>query len=119
MANQYADRIEAAYDGFGAAHLVAFPAAAADYVGYQRAARIVGWSLRETATAVATVRLLAGQSAADGVLIDSITLAADAAHRSFFGDRGILCPNGVFVDRVAGTVEVSLWIRDWLGDAAV
>lgn len=116
MANQYTDRIEAAYDGWGAAYPIAFTALAADTVLYQRPVRICGWAVQEAAAAAAVVRLMGGQSVADGTLIDVSSLASGGVDRSYFGDRGIFCQSGLILDRVSGTVNVSIWIRDWVGD---
>jgi hypothetical protein len=74
--------------------------------------RLVGWSVTEDAAtaAAAQVRLTHGTATTDPELFD-ITLAADQSTREFFGPDGIAVPNGVFVDRVAGTTKLTLFTK--------
>jgi hypothetical protein len=68
-----------------------------------------GFSVRETAGAVAVLRIHDGTSAA-GTLLDTIALAANASASAWYGDGGIWASNGVFVDVVSGAVEGSVRI---------
>lgn len=68
-----------------------------------------GFSLRETAGAVATVRIYDNASAASGTEIDSIELAANESAREFYVG-GIWAVNGLYVSIVAGAVEGSVRI---------
>lgn len=65
-----------------------------------------GIVVRETAAAVASLRVYDGTSAA-GVLIDSIALLASEDQSNAL-TKGIWCANGLFVDILAGTIEGSI-----------
>lgn len=65
-----------------------------------------GICLRETAAAVASVRVYDGTSAT-GTLIDVVSLAASGSF-SVMHPHGIRCYLGIYVDIVAGTVEGSI-----------
>jgi hypothetical protein len=67
-----------------------------------------GITVRETAGAVATVRVFDNASAATGTLLDSIALAAGAS-LSLLYVGGLSARNGVYVD-VTGAVEGSVRI---------
>jgi hypothetical protein len=72
-------------------------------VGYYK-----GVTIRETAAAVATVRIYDGVSAA-GTLLETIALAAnESKNYSYHEGRTFL--TGVFVSIVAGTVEGSVFV---------
>jgi hypothetical protein len=68
-----------------------------------------GYTIRETAGAVATVRIYDNASAASGTLLGTIALLANES-RDVQYPAGVRAANGVFVDVVAGTVEGSVWI---------
>ncbi|MEA2704740.1 MAG: hypothetical protein QOD63_2685 [Actinomycetota bacterium] len=65
-----------------------------------------GFSIRETAGAVATVRIYDGTTAA-GTLLDTLGLAANQSMREYYPD-GIWVQSGIFVKIVAGAVEGSI-----------
>lgn len=67
-----------------------------------------GFTLRETAGAVATVRLYDNASAASGTLIDSVALAAGESRSIWLASGGILTTAGLYVKIVAGAVEGSV-----------
>jgi hypothetical protein len=67
----------------------------------------VGFAIRETAGAVAVVRIYDNASAGSGTLLDSIGLAANESAREFY-PGGIWCSGGIYVDVVSGSVEGSV-----------
>lgn len=69
-----------------------------------------GCSLRETAGAVATVRLWDNASAASGTIIATLAFTAGADKQVSINDDGVWFDNGIFVEVVAGTVEGSLYL---------
>lgn len=72
-------------------------------------ATVVGYSAREAAAsaAVATVLIRNGTTASDPI-VAMIELAADASQTATL--PAVDCPNGVFVDRVAGTTELVIYV---------
>ncbi len=67
-----------------------------------------GWAMRETAGAVATVRLYDNASAAAGTLIDTIQLGANESGSEWLAGGGLRFANGIYVAIVAGAVEGSV-----------
>lgn len=67
-----------------------------------------GFALRETAGAIATVRIYDNASAASGTLVDTISLAANESGSAWYADGGIRLTAGLYVKIVAGAVEGSL-----------
>jgi hypothetical protein len=72
--------------------------------------RLMGFSLRDTAGGVASVLLKHGTGTGDP-LIGAASVPANSAHQQWFGPNGIAVPDGVFVDRTAGTSHLVLY---WL-----
>jgi hypothetical protein len=70
----------------------------------------MGVAVRESAgaPAAAALNLRHGDDAADPLLIP-IELAANGSTFQWFGPQGIWCPSGVFVDRVSGETELTLF----------
>ena len=74
-------------------------------------ANYYGFSFRETSgSAVATVRIYDGDTAA-GALLDSIQLSAGESAREFYAG-GIRAQEGIYVDIVAGAVEGGVRVED-------
>ena len=113
--NDYTDAIDAARDGWGAPHSLSWEAVAADFLPYGRGVRLCGWVARETAGAVATFKLWDSNTQGQGQIIAPVNLAANGNDHEWLGDNGVLCTNGIFVDRVAGSFDLTLWVRDWMG----
>lgn len=67
-----------------------------------------GFSVRETAGAVATVRLWDNPAAGNGNLLATIALAANASSH-FAVPQGVWV-TGIFAEIVAGTVEGSVYL---------
>lgn len=73
--------------------------------------RFAGFSAKEdTGTAAATFVIRHGTSNT-GTPIAFVSLAAGAVVTQFFGETGLYAPNGIFIDRLTGTTELSLWTR--------
>lgn len=72
------------------------------------AGRLAGYSIRETAGAVAVVRLRDGVDAG-GDLIAPIALAANASSAWWFMPHGISFGAGLFLEVVAGAVEGAVY----------
>lgn len=66
-----------------------------------------GFSVRETAGAVAVVRIYDHASAASGTLLDTISLAASESRAEYYA-QGIWAVNGIYVKIVSGTIEGSV-----------
>lgn len=71
------------------------------------AGHFAGWTVRETAGAVATVRLFDNASAGTGTLLAAVNLAADSSDVAYIGP--IWAVNGVFAV-ITGTVEGSVFV---------
>lgn len=65
-----------------------------------------GFTIRETAGAVAKVQVFDGTSAT-GTLLETISLVANGSDKAFY-PGGMWAANGIFVKILAGTVEGSL-----------
>lgn len=83
----------------------------ADGTADEAAARgtLVGYSIRESAVspAVATVVLRNGDGASDP-MVAVIELAASGSETTVL--PAVECPDGIYVDRVAGSTEVILYV---------
>lgn len=71
--------------------------------------RLLGFAANESAgtAAAATFRILHG-SIASGTLVAPVELAGNESKAFWFGD-GVVTPDGVSIDVVAGTVDVVLF----------
>lgn len=72
--------------------------------------KLRGWTLRETAGAVATVDLYDNASAASGTKVGAISLAAAGSSTVFFSEE-VQVRNGIFYD-VTGTVTGSVFVAE-------
>lgn len=113
--NQYSDRIDAAYDGWSAPRPLSFPASAVDQALVGTGVRLCGWNVRETAGAVAVGRFYNSATATQGEIVGGVSLAANAVAHEWLGDRGVICAGGLSFDRISGTVEIVVYIREWIG----
>jgi hypothetical protein len=69
--------------------------------------RYLGITVRETAGAVASVRVF-DNTAASGTVIDAVSLAANAAWTTYVAGDGLRVDTGIYVDIISGTVEGSV-----------
>lgn len=74
------------------------------------AGALIGWSVRETAGAAATVVLRDGCDA-NGDVVAEISLAANGAQTIWLGPAGVNVSQGLYVDLVAGAVEGAAYLR--------
>jgi hypothetical protein len=65
-----------------------------------------GFTVRETAAAVASFRIWDNATAASGRLLATVSLAANASEQF---ETDLVYANGLFVEIVAGTVEGSIF----------
>lgn len=72
--------------------------------------RLMGYSIKETAGAVATLSLLNGASSA-GTAVAHENFAAAGSVGRWFGPQGIPCSGGVWIERLTGTTAVILYTR--------
>ncbi len=68
--------------------------------------RLMGYSIRETAAAVATLNICHG--AAGTVIINAHNLAASVSVDRWFGPAGLPVEGGVWIERLTGTTAVTL-----------
>lgn len=81
------------------------PVAPADATG-----RLLGYAIRETTgSAAATVRFRSGTTVAGTPLGAGVTLAANESVREWFGPSGINVPTAIFLERIAGDTEVTVY----------
>jgi hypothetical protein len=66
-----------------------------------------GFVVRETAGAAASARVYDGTDNT-GTLIDVISLAPNESAREYYGEGGLWCATGIYVDILAGTIEGSV-----------
>jgi hypothetical protein len=75
-------------------------------------ARLLGFSMRETTGAAgATIELRAGDDATADLIL-AIDLDPGETTREWFGPNGIEFNGGLYVVRVAGTVDGSVWLGE-------
>lgn len=85
----------------------AIPAGTGVLVG--RPTRYKGITIRETAGAVATVRLYDNPTTNAGTLLATIALAANQSLNMYLPDGGIAA-TGIYYEKVAGTVEGTVYL---------
>ena len=87
-------------------------ASATDEAGVAATAnmRLMGYSIKETAGAVATMSLLHGASAA-GTALAHENFAAAGSETRWFGPQGIPCASGVWIERLTGSTAVVLYTK--------
>lgn len=73
--------------------------------------RLLGFSITETAGAVASLSIQ--ESAANDTTKElfGITLLANESRSEWFGDHGIPCPAGIWVERITGTTRITIFYR--------
>jgi hypothetical protein len=81
----------------------------ADAQAVAGSATLVGFSARENAgTAAAATVILRNGTAATDPIVAVIELAADSSQTEKI--PAVDCPNGIYVDRVAGTSELVVYV---------
>lgn len=69
--------------------------------------RLMGYSIRETAAAVATLNIEHGTANSSPVLAAENLAAAGSVVR-WFGPQGLPCASGIWIERLTGTTQVHL-----------
>lgn len=110
--NAYDDELAGRHSGWGAPHALSYAALAADVLAFGRECRLVGWSARETAGAVAAFTFYDSGTDGQGEIVGSIALIANASDTQWLGDSGVTCRNGLFIEVESGQANLTLWIRD-------
>jgi hypothetical protein len=80
--------------------------------GADVAGRLIGYAVRETTGtpgATAQVRFRSGTTVSGTPLGAGVTLAANESVREWFGPSGINVPTAVFLERVSGSTEVTVY----------
>jgi len=73
--------------------------------------RFMGFSARETtATAGALFHIRHGTSNSDPVLV-TVSLGLNESCREWYGPDGITAPNGIWLERVTGTIQVTGYMK--------
>jgi hypothetical protein len=69
---------------------------------------LTGYCIRETAGAAAQVTIRNGTSTSDPA-VAHVNFTANQEKTLMFGEGGIKCPNGIFLDRTSGTTEAVIY----------
>jgi len=73
---------------------------------------LYGWALLDTTgAALARLELYDGYDA-NSLLIAPVNLLASESSREWFGDPGLTCERGIFVNVLAGSVRGSIFLGD-------
>ncbi len=74
--------------------------------------RLRGFSCTETAGSAATAEFILyhGTSNSDPQLLAPVTFLANGTGFPWFGDHGIDCPNGIYLDRISGTTTLVVYV---------
>jgi 2-methylaconitate cis-trans-isomerase PrpF len=83
--------------------------ASAGTVGNVNGTFYCGIGLRESAGAVATIRIR--ENNASGKILDAVQFAANASVSYYYGDAPIYCDGPIYMELVAGAVEGTLRYR--------
>jgi hypothetical protein len=73
--------------------------------------RLVGFSCRETAAATAEFIIRNGTSASDPP-VAFVKLASGQSLTQWFGEVGLACHNGIYIDRVSGTTHIVVYTKN-------
>lgn len=75
--------------------------------------RLLGFSITESAgsPAVAQVSIQEGTSANIANEIAGVNLAASGSAQTWYGEHGIPCPGGIYLNRVSGTTRAVIYYR--------
>lgn len=73
--------------------------------------RLLGFSAVETAAAVATISIQDAASTTLASEVAGVNLAASESVREWYGEHGIPCPLGIWVNRISGTTRIIIYYR--------
>lgn len=69
---------------------------------------LVGYSCREKLSAVAAFNIIHGATGATGTQAVNVRLTGDGTETKYLGESGIDCPDGISIERLAGTFDVTI-----------
>jgi hypothetical protein len=74
--------------------------------------RLKGFSVGESAAAASTAEVIIrhGATAAGDPVVAPCNLAANGFGTFWYGEEGIPCPEGIFVERVSGETTIVLYV---------
>lgn len=73
--------------------------------------RLLGISVIETASATASLSIQESASNDTTKELLAITLLANESRSEWFGEHGIPCPGGIWIERITGTTRVVIHYR--------
>jgi hypothetical protein len=75
--------------------------------------RLLGFALIETASspAAAKVSIQEGTGASLPTEIVGVNLAASESAREWYGDHGLPCPGGIYLNRISGETRAVIYYR--------
>ena len=73
--------------------------------------RLIGFSVVETNSSASEVSIQEGVSSDIANELCAVTLAPGESAREWFGEHGIPCPGGIFLDRRAGESRAVIYYR--------
>lgn len=75
--------------------------------------KLMGFACRESAgtPAVATFRIMNGATVAAGSVLAPVELSANESRGDWYGPDGVDASNGLTIDVIAGTVDVTLFYK--------
>lgn len=79
-----------------------------DQTDDSRTFTLLGWSIRETAGAVASLRFR--ERSASGAIVGAVSLVANGHSVAWFGPQGVTCSGDLLEDTVAGAYEGVVYI---------
>lgn len=93
-----------------AAKPVPLPSIAASSKVFSGRCALVGWALYEPAGVAASFDFFDGQDAT-GTLVGGVSMAANGSSVGGLPDGGVLCEQGLYLARVAGTIRGAIFIQ--------
>lgn len=79
-----------------------------DQTDNDRTFKLMGWSIRETGGAVASLRLR--ERSASGAIVGAVSLVANGHSVAWFGPQGITCSGDLLEDTTAGAYEGCVYV---------
>jgi hypothetical protein len=73
--------------------------------------RLMGWSVRESDTTAAVAEVVLRQGSTTGQIVAQAHVAANGSVETWMGPQGVICREGLFIDRIGGTTTVVVWVE--------
>jgi len=93
------------------AHYASFNLSSAGKAEFGFAVVLHGWALANTSPAASTEIDLYDGTDTSGTVLFPVTLAANESSREWFGDRGVLFRNGLYLNVASGGVKGCVFYR--------